>query len=113
MFNYGVTNSIDIPNTYDDIHSDSNSPKISINGLSSSMDKTGTTTISINSDGQYPLESVDLFINNNYIKTLSSPFKFMFTPSDYGYQEGNYTMKATGTNSIKLKSTVEKSFRII
>ncbi len=114
MFNYGITNTVDIPDDFDTVHSDDNNPNVSIQGLPNQLKKDKTIIISINnSNGEYPLESVDLFINNNYIKTLSSPFQFTFTPSDYGYQEGSYTLKATGTNSIHLKDTDEDNFKII
>jgi hypothetical protein len=110
---YNITTLNDIPNNYDSLHSTVTKPTITISGLSPEINSTATTTISIKTENQYPLTSVDLFINNNFLTTLSAPFQFRFTPSEYGYQPGSYTLKATGTNSIYSKNSTEFSFKII
>ncbi len=110
---YGITTVSDIPSEYDTLHSDTTKPSLSIDGISSRMSPDSTSTIVITDDGQYPLTSVDLFINNTFVTTLSSPFRFRFTPTEYGYGVGTYTLKATGTNSLYLKSSTEKTFTLI
>ncbi len=110
---YPGTSISDIPTEYDTVHTSDNLPSIIIGGISDTMNSSSTTTISISTDDQYPLTSVDLFVNNTFITSLSNPFRFRFTPSDYNYGPGTYTIKATGTNSIFSKSSIEKTFTII
>jgi 1A family penicillin-binding protein len=110
---YGITTPNDIPNEYDTLHSDDTKPDIEISGISNQLSPNSTSTITISDAGQYPLTSVDLFINNTFITTLSSPFRFRFTPTEYGYGVGTYTLKATGTNSLYLKGSTEKTFTLI
>lgn len=107
-----ITNN-DIPTGYDTVHSNENNPEISISGLPLSLTSNQTAVISINSlNNKYPLTSVDLFINNNFITTLSAPFRFRFTPADYNYTAGDYTLKVVGTNSIFSKSSLEQEFKV-
>lgn len=110
---YTTISPSDLPVGYDTIHSTDTKPVITISGLSKNMGSENTTTIAISSTNQYPLTSVDLFINNNFLTTLSAPFRFRFTPSEYGYKPGTYTLKATGTNSIYSKNSAEFAFTII
>lgn len=105
---YPVTTDSDIPVQYDTVHTTDTKP-VTIKGLPDSMKAEATTTITISTKSEYPLNSVDLYLNNNYITTLSSPFRFVFTPSQYGYLPGTYTFKAVGTDSIYAKSTAEQS----
>ncbi len=110
---YGITTQYDIPLGYDTLHSNNTKPAITISGAQNPLPRSTSTVITVGTTSEYPLTSVDLFINNNYLTTLSSPFRFNFTPSEYGYQAGTYTLKATGTNSIFSKNTIEQSIRII
>ena len=111
MGTYNVTTPSDIPTDYETLHSTSAST-LTVTGLPSSTPVDAPTTISITTSSQYPLTSVDLFINNTFITTLSAPFRFRFTPSEYGYTTGSYTLKAIGTNTIYSKSTVELPFSL-
>ncbi len=109
---YGIVTENDLPTSYETIHS-SNTSKLSIKGVASEMKTTDTTTITISIDGQYPLSSVDLFMNENYLTTLSSaPFRFVFTPKEYGYLPGNYTLKAVGTNTVYSRTTATSSITL-
>jgi 1A family penicillin-binding protein len=112
MYEYNVTTPDSLPTDYENVHG-STKATLSIKGLSSSIDVDDNESISIEYKGDYPLKSVDLYVNDNYLTTLSSsPFKFIFSPKEYGYQPGQYTFKAIGTNSIFSKTTVEERFRI-
>jgi 1A family penicillin-binding protein len=112
MSKYNITSENTLPSQYDTLHTQ-DTGSISIDNLPTQSAAVTTSTLTISSDGQYPLTSVDLFVNNNLIATLSSPFRFRFTPSDYNLTPGTYTLKAVGTNSIFSKKTVEKSITII
>ncbi len=111
--NYPGTTFADIPTGYDTVHTNDTASTITISGVSGEMSAQTPTVISVGTTGQYPLTSVDLFINNKYLTTLSSPYRLIFTPSEYGYSSGTYTLKATGTNSIFSKQSTEKTFTVI
>ncbi len=98
--NYGVTTAGDIPTEYDTLHSGTQS-EVDISGLPKKMDTTDSKTVTISSKSEYPITTIDIFLNDNYLTTLSSsPFKFTFSPKDYGYLPGIYTMKAVATDSV-------------
>jgi membrane peptidoglycan carboxypeptidase len=81
---------------------------ITINGLPSSMKATDTASVTVGTNGTNPLQSVDVYLNNNYITTLASPFHFTFTPKEYGYLPGSYLFRVIGTNSVSSKTTAEQ-----
>lgn len=111
MYKYNITSDQTLPNQYDTVHSQ-DTGTISLTGLPSQSAADTTSTITIASSGPYPLTSADLFVNNNLIATLSSPFRFRFTPVDYNLKPGTYTVKAVATNSIFSKKTIEQSITI-
>lgn len=111
-YKYNITTENDIPVDYENVHNDTSKPILEITGLPTEVSKNSNSTIVITDKGQYPLTSVDVFVNDNYLTTLSKPFRLVFNPSDYGYLVGSYTMKVIGTNSIYSKNTVEKSFTV-
>lgn len=81
---YGVTTSIDKPTSVDDVHTSGSKPVISI------VEPNSTTTYSnnqkidlqISSSGLYPIQKIDIFINDIYLGTSTYPFNFSFVPSD-------------------------------
>lgn len=106
---YGITTEGDLPDGYDTVHS-GNQSDVDINGLSSIMKLDSTKTITIDLDGPYPIAAVDIFINDNYLTTLSTaPFRFSFRPNEYGYRPGNYTFKAVVTDRVFSKHTGTKT----
>jgi 1A family penicillin-binding protein len=108
-YRYNIVSDGTLPSEDDNIHTPQNTTKPVINGLPGTMNINQTATITIGSTGQYPLKSVDIFINNNYVTTLSEPFQFSFTPKEYGYTAGQYTLRAVGTNSILSQEAADQS----
>lgn len=105
--NYGITTAGDLPAGYD-TNAGSNSSPLTLSGLNDSMSATGTADVTVTTSGQYPLTSVDVLIDNNYVATLPSPFHFVFKPTNYGYKAGSHTLTFNATNSVYAKSTVTK-----
>ena len=106
----GTTTPSDIPTGFDTIHQNPPQAAFRINGLPASIGKDSTVVLSFTSSSQYPLTSVEVFADGNYLTTLSAPFQFTFRPSDYGFQEGAHTMSATATDSIFTKHTANQAF---
>lgn len=102
---YGITTENDIPKEYDSVHNTSESDVV-FSGLSSSFPLTSEKIVTVSLADGKEIKTVDIFINENYLTTLSSkPFRFSFRPSEYGYQEGTYTIKAVVSDGIFSKHT--------
>jgi 1A family penicillin-binding protein len=110
---YAVITEADLPTGYETIHTNENKPVITIGGLPSQLRPSDKATITLSNSNQYPITSVDVFIDNTYTTTLSSPFRFVFSPKEYGYTTGVHTLKATAVNTIYGTSTKEQQFTII
>lgn len=111
-YRYPIITTADLPTNYETIHTSDNKPNIIIGGLPTQLSQNDKPTITISTTNQYPLTSVDLFINNNYLTTLSTPFRFIFNPKEYGYLPGSYTLRVSATNSIYETNQKEQSFTI-
>jgi 1A family penicillin-binding protein len=98
----------DIPSGYETVHTQENTSPLTIEGLPENMQSDETATVTVGTASQYPLTTVDVFVNDNFLTTLSSPFRFTFSPKDYGYIQGQYTVKFIGTNSLFLKSELSR-----
>jgi 1A family penicillin-binding protein len=111
-YRYTTITETDLPTDYENIHTNDNKPVIQINGLPTEIKTSDKPSISIVNQNNIPLSSVDVFINENYLTTLSNPFRFVFNPKEYGYLPGSYTIKIVATNTIFAKSQKEQSFTI-
>jgi 1A family penicillin-binding protein len=102
---YTTTTEGDLPTGYDTLHS-ADTGDMKIDGLPADMSVSDTRTVTFSPGGAYAIKSVDVYVNNNFITTLSSaPFRFSFRPADYNYEPGSYTMKAIATDTILSKHT--------
>lgn len=100
----------DIPAEYETVHGEDSSKGVELIGLSEELSLRATEVLTIKTTGEYPLTTVDVFIDNSFIATLpSSPFRFTLSPSDLGYTVGKHTIKIIATNSIYSKTTIEKN----
>lgn len=110
---YNITTEQDLPTEYETVHTNDNKPVLQINGLPNQIQTTDKPTITITTaNNQFPLTSVDVFIDNNYLTTLSNPFRFVFNPQEYGYLPGTYTFHISATNNIYATNTKEQVFII-
>lgn len=79
---YPVTSLSDRPNETDDVHTDLNKPTVKV--LSPDSHKVYSPDepieLRVESSGPYPLSKIELFINGNYVETLTSPFRYSFIP---------------------------------
>lgn len=111
-YRYNITTDADLPIDYENIHTNSNKPIIQISGLPTEIKVSDRPIINITDQNQFPLYSVDIFINDSYITTLSNPFRFILNPKDYGFTPGNYKLKVVATNNIFAVNQKEQSFVI-
>jgi len=105
---YGITTEGDIPTEYETVHGNDGGT-ISFSGLHNTMKLEESVVVSVESDGTYPITSIDIFVDDNYLTTLSTtPFRFSFRPKEYGYLTGQHIIKAVGTDTIFNKHEVDK-----
>jgi len=82
--NYKITTWNEMPSSYDDIHKEDSKPEILIKEPNETSTYSPNTKIQleISNKGKYPIQKIEIFVNDIYLGTTSSPFKFSFFPSD-------------------------------
>lgn len=105
--NYPNVTTADIPVSADP-NSGNNASPLTLSGLPERMNMTENAEVLVSTSGQYPLTSVDVLIDNSYIATLPSPFRFVFTPDDFNLKPGSHSITFNATNSVYAKSSVSK-----
>lgn len=107
--NYNAIALTDLPEEYENLHTENAISEIELRGLPEEMKLTETETLTIENKGEYPLNTVDIFIDNSFVTSLpAAPFRFTLTPKDFNYKTGEHTLKVIATNSIFAKTTVEQ-----
>lgn len=104
-----------IPTGYDNIHTKSNTPRISISNPAENRtyNKDEKITIEITNTSTYPLTKLDYYLNSTYIGSSSiSPFLFSFTPSEISSASSRNTLKAVATDLVYNRSEYETTFNI-
>lgn len=82
--NYKITTWNEKPSSYDDVHTENQKLNILIKEPNNTtVYKEGDKIqLSLSNKGQYPLEKVEIFVNDIYLGTTESPFNFSFFPGD-------------------------------
>ncbi len=107
------TNNFNIPSSTDDVHIPANFPHLSItsplNGIN--IDPNGRTTVSITTQGPYPIQKADLYINGNYItSSIVAPFNMSFTPSDVSDIQQNNSLEVIIHDSVFDQTSATTTF---
>lgn len=82
---YELLDESNIPNRYDDVHTEDNQPEILIKSpeAGETYEATQPVEIEIDYESDFDVRSVDVFINDTYLATKKSPpFNFSFIPRD-------------------------------
>lgn len=110
---YNAVTLSDIPEGYETLHSEDTTKGLTLSGLPETMAQSETATLSITTKGEYPIKSVDIFIDNSFTATLAAaPFRYVFTPKDSAITPGKHVVKIVATNSVYSKGTIEKEIVI-
>lgn len=110
--NYGVTTTNDIPSSYDTVHTTESSTEVTFSGLPSSFLISETPTVSFVFPDEVLITSAEIFVDDNYLTTLSSPFRFILNLKEYGYKPGSHVIKVVATDSVFNKHTGQKTVKI-
>ena len=104
------------PTGYDDVHTSSAAPVITITAPadSQSFDQNASVIVSVTSTGQYPLAKMDVFLNNSYVGTAQGTTPtYSFTPSQVnGVIVGTNKLMITGTDTIGNTATVNENITV-
>jgi 1A family penicillin-binding protein len=111
---YQIITPSQIPTEYDDIHTESLKPQITI--ISPEKEKTYQMDERINltfaNSSYFPLEKIDIFINDTYVKTLKTPFVFSFSPSEINNIRNNNEIKTVVYDSVFNRQEFIASFKV-
>ena len=67
----------------------------------------------IEDDSHYPVQKIEIYINNSYITTLTeNPYTFSFTPNLIGSIQPVNTLKIVLTDSVFNKKQKETTFSV-
>lgn len=107
--NYNAVALGDIPEGYETIHSEDTTKGVVLSGLPREMSLSETQVLTVTTKDEYPLNSVDIYLDNDFLATLpSAPFRYTLTPSELKSTKGTHTIKIVATNSIYSKATIEQ-----
>ena len=98
---YPIVTAVDKPTTEDNVHTQANAPHVTITSptTTDTYSKDSSVTVKIQTSGTYPLQKMDVFLNNVYVGTTQGLTPSLsFTPSDIK----NVT---TGPNTLMVVAT--------
>ena len=83
-YKYPITTWADAPTQTDDVHTDASKPIVSIIEPSSftSYSPDQRIQLKLSSSGRFPLQKIDIFVNDVFLGSDTPPFNFSFVPSD-------------------------------
>ena len=103
------------PLAADDVHTDSRKPDVGIasprDGASYSPEE--RVYLSLSSSGSFPLQKVDIFINDRYLESLTPPFNFSFVPKDLDNLETVNELRIVYYDTVYNRGEATTSFRIV
>lgn len=103
-----------IPSTEDDVHTEALRPSVIIlepneNFTYKPDQKIG---LKIKSTGYFPLQKIDIFINNGFRESVRAPFNFSFTPNELENLTSENEIKIISYDTIYNKSETSVIFKI-
>jgi len=112
--NYPITTLADKPTSSDNIHTNQNQPVVSI------VSPDNTTiyqpdqkiNLKISSSGSYPLQKIDIFINNIYTETIQPPFVYSFRPEDLENLQATNELKIISYDTVYNSSETDSVFKV-
>jgi penicillin-binding protein 1C len=111
---YPITTINEKPIATDDIHIDQNKPRISIVEPNSTTNYSPDQKIflKISSSGAFPLQKIDIFINDVYLETKETPFNFSFIPKDLENMQNTNEIKIIAYDSVYNRNEATSVFNV-
>ncbi len=113
-YKYEITTWAEKPNSYDDVHTGVSKPGVSITEPDETTvyNANQKIQIKIGSFGNFPLQKVDIFINETYLGTSKMPFGFSFTPSELTNLKDLNELKLISYDTAYNNSETISTFRV-
>lgn len=111
---YPITTWNEKPNTSDNVHTESSKPTVSINEPNKIKVYSPNQRINlkISSSGIFPLQKIDIFINDIYLETNYPPFNFSFIPSELENMQGLNELKIISYDTAYNRSETNTVFKV-
>lgn len=111
---YKTITELDIPKTYDTIHTEDSKPVLKIIGLlDKKYKKNDNIFISINPISKNTIKKIDVFINNTYLTSLkTAPFDINFIPKDVEGISNSNTLRVVGVDVLGNIGEENKTFYV-
>jgi membrane peptidoglycan carboxypeptidase len=111
---YPITTLAEKPIAVDDIHTEKNKPIVSIISPDSTTVYPSNQKINlkIQSSGVFPLQKIDIFINNIYLETSEPPFNFSFIPKNLDNLGDSNELKIISYDTMYNKSETDATFKV-
>ncbi len=101
-YKYPIVTASAIPEGADDTHNQESKPIVSIVSpvASTSYEGSQSIPIVINSTGRFPLQKIDIFINDIYVDTIKAPFNYSFIPKNLENIHENNEIKIIAYDTV-------------
>ena len=111
---YPVTTWDDKPSVLDDVHTSTSKPNVSIISPDTTTVYNASQKIQlkITSTGNFPLQKIDVFINDTYMSTIKPPFIFSFTPSELANLKDQNDLKLISYDTAYNNTETNSTFRV-
>lgn len=112
--NYSITTLADKPTALDDVHTDMLKPVVSIIEPNATENYLPEQKIQLKilSSGYFPLQKIDIFINDTYLGTSKPPFSFSFTPSELDSLKSQNELKIISYDTVYNRSETTSTFLV-
>ncbi|MCF7833786.1 MAG: PBP1A family penicillin-binding protein [Candidatus Pacebacteria bacterium] len=114
-FNYPATYANEKPITYDNIHTEENKPKINllIPNEYDAYNPDQKIQLKFENYGPFPLEKMEIFINDIFMGSVKSPFVFSFIPRELENLSNVNTIKIISYDNVYNRGESYTRFSII
>jgi len=111
---YKITSWSEKPTEVDDIHTGNINSFISITepNASSVYSRDQRIQLGFTNSGPYPVQKMDIFINDSFVDTLKFPFSFSFVPSELDNINYENELKIISYDSVYNKSESRVLFKV-
>jgi 1A family penicillin-binding protein len=111
---YPITTWSDKPTMSDDIHTELSNPSVLITEPNNVKVYSPNQKINLKilASGPFPLQKIDVLINNVYYETIEPPFNFSFLPKELENLETNNELKIISYDTAFNRSEVSVIFRV-
>ncbi len=112
---YAITSSSEKPGLTDDIHTSFSQPVVTIQEPNSVKNYSSNEKIQlrISNSGRFPLEKIDIYINDVFLGTSKPPFNFSFIPADLDNLREENEIKIISYDSAYNRAETTSTFKVI